>query len=223
MNLENFLQHIVSFTSTLDPRMAILLFVLCAIGEVGLAIPYILESIWLLVGFNIGAGEMSPWHVIILWVAAQAGRQTGTIGLYYIARLGMPALTGFYHKIHLDRIFNMLMARSGAVSRINLTSPFSVAFGRMVGMRIPMLLVMAAKKRLGMLSLGVLLSSIIWDALYMAIGAIFGSTVDIEPGYMLLISVGGLTVIYLITFTVRILVKRKRKPAQPSPDISAGE
>jgi membrane protein DedA with SNARE-associated domain len=223
MNLENFLQSIVSFTATLDPRMAILLFLLCSIGEVGLAIPYILESIWLLVGFNIGAGEISPWHVLILWLAAQAGRQVGTMGLYYIARLGMPTLNGFYHKIHLDRIFKMLMARSGAVSRINLESPFSVAFGRMIGMRIPMLLVMAAKKRLGMLSLGVLISSIIWDALYMAIGAIFGSTVDIEPGYMLVISVGGLTVIYLITFTIRILVKRKHRPVQPPQDITAGE
>jgi membrane protein DedA with SNARE-associated domain len=223
MNLETFLQQIVSFTATLDPRMAILLFLLCAIGEVGLAIPYILESIWLLVGFNIGAGEISPWHVIVLWLSAQAGRQVGTIGLYYIARLGMPALTGFYHKIHLDRIFKMLMARSGAVSRINLASPFSVAFGRMIGMRIPMLLVMAAKKRLGMLSLGVLLSSIIWDVLYIAIGAIFGSTVDIEPGYMLLISVGGLTVIYLITFTIRILVKRKRHTEVSTPDIPTGE
>jgi membrane protein DedA with SNARE-associated domain len=222
MNLETFLQQIVSFTATLDPRMAILLFLLCAIGEVGLAIPYILESIWLLVGFNIGAGEISPWHVIILWLSAQAGRQVGTIGLYYIARLGMPALNGFYHKIRLDGVFKMLMARAGAVNRINLASPFSVAFGRMIGMRIPMLLIMAAKKRLGMLSFGVLLSSIIWDALYMAIGAIFGSTVDIEPGYMLLISVGGLTVIYLATFTIRMLVKRKRKPAQAPQDISTG-
>jgi membrane protein DedA with SNARE-associated domain len=223
MNLESWLQQIVSFTATLDPRMAILLFLLCAIGEIGLGIPYVLESIWLLVGFNIGAGEISPWHVIILWLAAQAGRQVGNIGLYYIARLGMPALTGFYHKIHMDRIFKRLMARSGAVSRINIASPFSVAFGRLIGMRIPMLLVMAAKKRLGMLSLGVLLSSIIWDVLYIAIGAIFGSTLDIEPGYMLLFSIVGLTAIYLITFTIRILVQRKRKPARPAPDISDGE
>jgi membrane protein DedA with SNARE-associated domain len=223
MNLEDFLQHIVSFTATLDPRMAILLFLLCAIGEVGLAIPYILESIWLLVGFNIGAGEISPWHVVILWLSAQAGRQVGNMGLYYIARLGMPALTGFYHKIHLDRVFKTLMARAGAVNRVNLESPFSVAFGRMIGMRIPMLLVMAAKKRPGMLALGVLLSSIIWDVLYMAIGAIFGSTMEISPGYMLLISLGGLTAIYLITFTIRYLVKRKRKPLPLSTDISDGE
>jgi membrane protein DedA with SNARE-associated domain len=222
MNLESWLQQIVSFTATLDPRMVILLFLLCAIGEVGLAIPYILESIWLLVGFNIGAGEISLWHAVILWLSAQAGRQAGNMGLYYIARLGMPALIGFYHKIHLDRIFKMMTARAGAVNRINLESPFSVAFGRMVGLRIPMLLVMAAKKRPGMLALGVLLSSIIWDALYMAIGAIFGSTVDIEPGYMLLISIGGLTLIYLVTFTIRILVKRKRRPKPPAPDLSAG-
>jgi membrane-associated protein len=211
MNLENFLQNIVSFTATLDPRMAVLLFVLCLIGEVGLSVPYVLESIWLLVGFNIGSGNMSLWHVLGLWAAAQAGRQIGSILLYHIARFGMPALTKFYHKIHLDIIFNKLMSKSGAVSKVNIASPFSVAFGRMFGMRIPMLLVMAAKKRPAMLALGVLIQALIWDALYICIGIIFGSTVHIKPGYMLLISIGGLSVIYLITFLVRMLIKRLRR------------
>lgn len=219
MNLENFFQGIASFTATQDPRMYILLFLLCLIGEIGLAIPYILEGVWLLVGFNIGNGDMSPWQVVGLWFAVQAGRQLGSLGLYRIARFGMPALTAFYHKIHLDRIFNRLNARSSAVSKVNLASPFSVAFGRMFGMRIPMLLVMAAKKKPGMLTLGVLIQSVIWDALYISIGIIFGKTVDIQPGYMLLISLGSLTAIYLVTLAVRMLIRRLRQ-ARPVTDIT---
>jgi membrane-associated protein len=221
MHLESFLQHIVSFTSTLDPRMAVLLLVMCAIGEVGVSVPYVLESIWLLSGFHLGSGVLSPFHMLLLWLAAQAGRQIGAMSLYHIARFGMPSLVGFYHRLHLDRIFNSLMSRSGAVSRVNLASPFSVAFGRFFGMRIPMVLVMAAKKRPGMLSLGVLLSSIIWDALYISLGAIFGSTVHITPAYMLLISLGVLSVIYLVTFLVRIIFGRRRQPERPVTDIPA--
>ena len=218
MNLEGFLQHIASFTATLDPRMAILLFLLCAIGEVGASVPYVLESIWLLCGFHLGSGVLSPWHLALLWLAAQAGRQAGAVGLYHIARFGMPALTSFYHKIHLDRIFNKLMSRSGAVSRINLASPFAVAFGRFVGLRIPVVLVMAAKKRPAMLALGVLLSSLAFDALYICLGVIFGSTVHIKPAYMLLLSLAILSVIYLLTFLTRVVIRRRRQAFRPMTD-----
>jgi membrane-associated protein len=221
MHLESFLQHIVSFTSTLDPRTAILLFVMCAIGEVVVAVPYILESIWLLAGFYLGSGVLSPIHLLVLWLAAQAGRQVGTMALYRIARFGMPSLVSFYHKIHLDRIFNRLMSRSSAMSRVNLASPFTVAFGRFFGMRIPMVLVMAAKKRPGMLSLGVLLSSIIWDAIYISLGVIFGSTVHITPAHMLLVSLTTLSVIYLLTFGVRIIIRHRRQHGRSISDIPA--
>jgi membrane-associated protein len=174
MNLVDILQHIVSFTSTLDPRMAALLFIICAVGEVGVSVPYVLESIWLLAGYNVGSGVLSPLHLAGLWLAAQCGRQIGAIGLYRIARFGMPSLVRFYHKLHLDRFFNRIISKSGAISRLNLSSPFSVAYGRMFGMRIPMVMVLAVKKRPGMLALGVLLSSIIWDTAYISLGAILG-------------------------------------------------
>lgn len=211
MNFEHILQNIVSFTSTMDPRMAALLFVICAVGEVGVSVPYVLESIWLLAGYNAGNGILSPLQLTGLWLAAQCGRQVGAMGLYLIARFGMPSLVKFYHKLRLDGFFNRIISKSGAISHINLSSPFSVAYGRMIGMRIPMLMVMAVKKRPGMLSVGVLLSSVIWDAAYISLGVILGSTVTIKPIYMLLFSVAGLTVVYLVTIVVRILIRRRQQ------------
>jgi membrane-associated protein len=221
MNIENFFQNLVSLTSAFDPRVAISLFVLCAIGEIGISIPYVLESVWLLTGFHVGNGVLSPLDMVWMWLAAQAGRQVGSMGLYRIARFGMPSLVSFYHKLHLDPIFKRLMSRSNAVSRVNLASPFSVAFGRFFGMRIPMVLVMATKRRPAMLSLGVLLSSIIWDALYISLGAIFGSTIPIKPIYMLLICLATLTVIYLLTFLVRMIIRRHRQSGHPVTDYLA--
>jgi hypothetical protein len=211
--LGDFFQNIVAFIADPSPRVVILLFLLCAIGEIGMGIPYILESVWLLVGFNLGAGTQSPWFLIMLWLAAQAGRQAGSLGLYFIARLGMPPLERFFHKIHLDKFFNRIKERTGPAGRINLASPFSIAFGRMIGLRIPMLLIVAGKKKPWRLVLGVLLQSIIWDAVYISLGAIFGATVHIEPGYMLLISFGCITMIYLATFLIKRLIKRFRRPA----------
>jgi membrane protein DedA with SNARE-associated domain len=61
-----------------------------------------------------------------------------------------------------------------------------------------------------MLSLGVLLSSIVWDAIYISLGIIFGTTVAIKPAYMFLAALAGVTVIYLVTFIVRMLIRRAR-------------
>jgi hypothetical protein len=219
--MSDFFQNIISFTGTPDVWTVFLLLLWCLIGEAGVLIPYVLESFWLLVGFNAGAGILSPWFIIVLWLAAQTGRQAGSLGLYRIARLGIPPLERFFQKIHLDKYFNKIKQRTGAVNRVNFASPFSVAFGRMVGMRIPMMLVMAGKKRPGILALGVLFSSIAWDALYISLGSIFGATVDIGQGYMLLVSLGCIGLMYLATFGIKRLIKHFRRPI-PVPVTIAG-
>jgi membrane protein DedA with SNARE-associated domain len=225
MDLEGFLRGIVDFTATLDPRMALLFFVICCLGEIGISILFLLEFLWVNVGINVGTGKMPPWHLLGLWLCAQVGRQLGSLILYRIARFGMPALTRFYHKIRLDRFINKLIAKSGPIARINIISPFSVAFARLIGGRFPMLLVMAAKKRFRTLALGIILSSIIFDGLYIAVGAIFGMTIEdikkFNPLYTVLITVGLLAVIYLVTFTIRFFIKRRRQLREPTEDISA--
>ena len=86
-----------------------------------------------------------------------------------------------------------------------------------------MVLVLAAKKRPGMLALGVLLSSIVFDGLYICVGAIFGMTIEdikkFNPIYTVLITLGLLAVIYLVTFTVRFFIKRRRRLRQPVSDL----
>ncbi len=217
--LQSFLQSIVDFTATLDPRMALLLLVICCIGEAGLTIPLLLEFLWLNVGINLGNGQLSFWHMLGLWCSAQVGRQIGAVVLYRVGRFGMPALTAFYHKIHLDRLFDKLMSKAGGVKNINLTSPFSVALARLVGMRIPMTLVLAMKKKPWMLAAGVAISSVIFDGLYIFIGAVFGMTIEdikhFNPIYTVGITLSILAVIYLVTFLLKFVIKRRRQ-ALPS-------
>lgn len=60
---------------------------------------------------------------------------------------------------------------------------------------------------------GVLISSFIYDVLYIVIGGIVGTTVKLDSPYMILIFIGGLTVLYVMMFLVRYVRKyiSKRK------------
>jgi membrane-associated protein len=216
--LEAFFNGIVDFTAhPLDPKVALLLLAICAIGEAGLTVPLLLETIWMTVGYNTASGNLMWWNTVYLWIAAQIGRQIGAYVLYRVGRLGLPPLEKLYRKIHLDRLFDKLMEKAPAVQKINLTSPFTVAFGRLVGMRIPMTLVLAAKRKFWMLSLGVVIASAIFDGLFIMVGVIMGIQ-EVKPTYTVLITIGLLVVIYLVTLLVRFIVRKRRAVVQPIDD-----
>ena len=219
--LQNIEQNIVQFTSVFNFQLAIPLLVISLIGEILVGIPFFLELVWMQVGINLAKGILSPWGMLGFFAFAQIGRQIGALILYRVAMFGLPALKKLYHWLRLDILFNKFQAKSGnAINKINLASPFSIAFARMIMMRIPIALALAAKKRPGMLSLGVFISSVIFDGIYISIGVILGVVVHIDSIYMILISIGTLTVIYLITFLVKMLIKRRKKALQPVVEMS---
>lgn len=214
MNLEHFLSQIPQLTANFDPRTAVFLFVICAMGEFVASVPYILESIWLLAGYQLGAGVLSPLPLIGLWLAAQSGRQTGTLALYFTIRLGSSPLARFYRKITTSRFWPRVTSNNKLLSRIHLTSPFSLAYGRLIGLRFPLTIMLALRKKLAAAMTGVLLSSLVWDSIYITLGATVGRTAALKPVQMLLASIAGLTLLYLVVFIVRRLFKRPQPANQ---------
>ena len=99
--------------------------------------------------------------------------------------------------------------------QLNNPSPFSVAAGRLVGLRIPMAMTMGAKQKLSHLVLGVLLSSIVRDGLYLILGRTVGAAVVPHPLSMLLYSLVGLTVLYVITVGIRYLFRLRSPKSKP--------
>jgi membrane protein DedA with SNARE-associated domain len=91
--------------------------------------------------------------------------------------------------------------------RMNHLSSFSVALGRLLGLRIPLTLTLGAKRQFTLLLFGVMLSSLAWDGIYISLGIAGGQAV-LEPAEMLLYSLVGLTLLYVITFGVRYLKRR---------------
>jgi len=211
------LTNSLGLVAALDPRALALLVLVCAVGELAIGVPYVLESIWLLVGFYLGAQMMSIWQVAVLWVAAQFGRQVGSICLYYVGRSGAGPVAKLYHKLRLSRFIPAAVLNSGVVDRVSRPSPFSIAFGRLLGLRVPLALLSAGRHDLKPLMIGVLLSSVVWDGVYISVGLLLGTKTSLKPVQMLLISLGGLTFLYLMTFVVRRLVRRFRA-ARPASD-----
>ena len=163
MNLEHFLSQILQLTANFDPRTAALLFLICAIGEFGVSVPYVLESVWLLAGYQLGSSVLSPVHLVGFWLAAQCGRQVGSIALFSVVRLSSSPLAKLYRKCTSSRFWPRVPVNTKVFTRINLTSPFSIGYGRLMGLRIPLTLTLSVNKHLKTLSLGVLLSSLAWD------------------------------------------------------------
>lgn len=204
MNIENFLSQFLNMTSTFNPKIGIFLFLICLIGEIKIPIPYLLETTWLLVGYQFGRGLVSPFHLILIWLTAQIGRQIGATILYYFSRLGSVPIVNFYNKNLKEKSFTKKFVPK-LINKTNLT-PFSVALGRLIALRIPLTLALAIKRKLKVLLLGVLLSSIVWDGMYIFLGAI-SKAVVLSPFQMLLFSLSGLTALYVIIFVIHYFVK----------------
>ncbi|HAV10493.1 MAG TPA: hypothetical protein DCX22_02620 [Dehalococcoidia bacterium] len=200
MDFEAFLTEGLHLTGTFNPTIAIILFLICFIGEAfAFAIPYLLETTWLLVGYQFTRGILSPFHLLLLVMMTVAGREAGALFLYWLSSLGskklLEAIRRFTEKISLRN-----ESAAKAFAKINLLSSLSVATGRLFWLRVPLTLVLSVQRKLRVLALGVLISALIWDCSYIIIGAIFGTAVKLEPGYMILVFLSGLTVLYVGTF-----------------------
>jgi membrane-associated protein len=211
MNLEALIQQAFNLAGTFNPTLVIFLFVICFIGEFGICIPYLLETIWLLSGYNFGTGAIPVIDLLLLWLVAQAGRQGGAITLSYLGRFGSMPIIKFYNR-HFETSVAEKMAENNSATvsffrKINFLSPFSVALGRLLWLRIPISLILGAKKQLKTLSLGILLASLVWDGMYIFLGAVVGAHTTLKPPQMILYSLVGLTIIYVVSFAVRHLWK----------------
>ena len=217
MNLDEFIRQALELTSTLDPRTASALFLLCLIGEAGVSIPYVLESVWLMAGYHLGSHVLPPLSLLGLWLAAQLGRQGGAYIMASLSRIGSIPLKKVYR-----RFFN------GGTNGINynrlkwfnfkLLTPLSTAMGRLYGLRIPLSITLGLRKEQRVLSLGILISSLIWDTVYILLGVTVGATAALSPIQMMLASFIGLTLFYLATLLARTIYRKIKNKDKLVPE-----
>ncbi|MBI4188001.1 MAG: hypothetical protein HY529_02220 [Chloroflexi bacterium] len=206
MNLAEFLSSGLSLVGAFDLKIVVFLFLLCLIGEAaGLFVPYLLETTWLLAGYQFSQRVLSLPDLVLLMLMAQAGRQAGALALYHVGRSGRGLLKKYARHFKLKDI-NDIPSSKLVLNKINSLSPFSVTLGRLLWLRIPLTLILGAQRKLKVLLLGVSLSSLIYDGTYIVMGAIVGRTTAVEPVRLIPYFLVGLTLIYGLTFAIRRLV-----------------
>ena len=143
----------------------------------------------------------------------------GSFLLYSIIGLGSGWLMRIYRRIFGDALSANAEAKSlpaRMMKRLNLFSPFMVAGGRLIWLKVPLTITLGVRRDLKVLAPAVALSSIIWDGTYVLVGMVLGN-IHTEPPYLVLYSLAVLTLIYGTTFLVRrILTRRALKSSRPA-------
>ena len=220
MNLTEFFSQGLTLIGPFNPKVIVFLFLLCLIGEaVGLFVPYLFEATWLLIGFQLSQRVLAPGYLALLLLTCIAGRQVGALGLYYVSKSSSTLLTKYRDRL-IPRIDIIDTSPLKLFQKIDITaSPFSVALGRLLWLRIPLTLILGAKRKLKVLLLGVALSSLVYEVTYVTLGAIVGTTTRLEPIRLILYYIAAMTVIYSGAFVIRRLIgsltKRRRSAAAP--------
>ncbi len=205
MDWQEFFSQGLSLIGTFNYKIALYLFLVNLIGEaLSIFVPYLLEATWIMAGYQFSEGILSFPNLLLLIVVALAGREIGTLFLYGISRSGSKFLKRYTNRFTSKIKSDSLLLR--LFRKLNYLSPFSVALGRLIWLRIPLTLILGAEGKLKVLILGVVISSLIYDATYITLGAIVGNATRLEPIYILLYSLAGLTVLYGVTFIVRRLI-----------------
>ena len=215
MNLEALLSQVLQLVSSFTPNVGIFLFVLSFIGEAFvISIPLVFETALLTMGLQLTQGALPVRDFILMMVATQLGRQAGALLLYGISRSGTSFLGRFIARL-LPRTLPANGTPGKLLRTIDSISPFGVALGRLLWIRIPLTLLLGSRHRLNTLMLGILISGIIYDIIYVGLGAVVGGTAKPDSGYIVLYLMGGLVAFYAVSFGIRLLYKAvKRRIAQ---------
>jgi membrane-associated protein len=214
MNFQELFTDGLGLVGAFTPRIAIFIFLVCFIGEgFVISIPLVFETTWVVAGYQLSAGVLPIPDLLLLMITAQLGRQGGALVLYLLSRKS----TAFFQRFIARRIRRRASddgAEAKLMKRIDTISPFGVALGRLMWLRIPLTLVLGARRKLKTLMLGVVISSLVYEGVYIALGT------KPDSGYVVFYFAGGLAILYGATFGIKLLVgavraRVKRKSPVP--------
>jgi len=204
--------EIISLISVFNIWLIIFIFILYVTNELGIFVPYLAETVWLLIGYQSFIGSLSIFEVILIWIVAMSGRAAGMFLFYMLIRLNVPWINKLYHK-HFNsdlpekiKTSNILPLR--ILKRINIHTPYHVAFGRLIGLKIPFSIALGLRKLLKVNICALVLSSIIHDSVYIIIG-LAGSSFKLSAPLTILYSISALLVVYGISLIIRCTLKIK--------------
>lgn len=209
MDLATVTKEILALAGAFSSWLVISIFILLVLNEFGFFIPCLLETVWILTGYNLHFNNISLYQAIILVMTSMTGRIVGSYLLFRLSGLNSGWILRVYQHWFKPTLTDSVMKSNSFTARLlrktNLLSPYPVAFGRLLWLKIPLTMTLGIRNNLKALIFGVMLSSFISDTTIITIGYISGSA-NLDPLQAVIYSMVGLFGVYGFVFLVRKLV-----------------
>lgn len=100
MSLGGVFQQAFSLTGSFSLWLILIIFLLALVAEFGFSIPYLFETIWVLVGYSINGGSLNPPEIGLYCFISLVGRLIGAGLLYKISGISSIPLARIFKKLH---------------------------------------------------------------------------------------------------------------------------
>jgi membrane protein DedA with SNARE-associated domain len=211
--LDNYVDLIIQGLASLkngDPVALALLFFILVISEFGIPIPFFMQGVRFYIGYTLGHGSLS---VLLLIPILIIGRQFGAASLYWLTRFLSNSVINWYQK----RFKPMKSETEKIKTRLKSKTPFmlgAIVLGRITpGLLVPVTLASGIiNLNYGYFTIGVLISSVLYDAVFISLAAIFGR--EFESGGFNIIASFSLAFFIMLTFVFWIVRWLRRGKAK---------
>jgi membrane protein DedA with SNARE-associated domain len=221
INLPNNLIHhrfLESTFSTNNVSGLLILFTLAAITDIGVPVPFVLDTILLFTSYEVFIKHDPHFAPILLIVAMLfLGRQLGSGILYTISRLLGKVFINWL-KCHFPSVGNGL---DSFKTKLKSWGPVVVMTGRLTPGLLQATSVAAGAVRLNypQFALGIALSSIVYDGILVLLGFIVANTpLSRDPNFTLWLLITLIVIVVVLWPVIFFMVRRNYKKQQPACD-----
>ncbi len=198
--LESFFRGLlgaIDISSGINFQVIGVFFALAILGEVYIQVPLLMESILLAVGYQAASGGIAGLNAALVIIAASTGRQVTMNTVYYLVGKTSSRVSKFFtgrmqkNKYYLRYIQNEKAYNERFLS----TGP--AFMGMMTWLNGPIKFVLIVQRRRRVLVLATLFSGLLFDAIYMVMGAVYHET-PLPLTYMPLLFLVGFVIFFLL-------------------------
>ncbi|HEY95746.1 MAG TPA: hypothetical protein G4O15_12505 [Dehalococcoidia bacterium] len=214
--IEKYIAFIYQALDTLsegNPISLAILFSVLTLHEFGIPFPLVLQGVRFYIGYEISQGSLETLLLVLIFII---GRQCGASIIYWVSRLSSNAILDLYPK-RFTRIRNETERIREKLQSKRIFSIGTVIIGRFTpGLMIPTSIAAGSiKLNYYYFIFGVLASSILFDATFITLAALFGRQVSREGlnviSWLILSGFIGLTI---ILWVINGILKRRKRPRE---------
>lgn len=202
-----------------NPSGLLILFFLAAVTDIGIPIPFVLDSILMFTAYNVWGTHEQTWTTVVLIVIMLfAGRLLGSSILYMLSRMLGKVFINWV-KRHFPSMGNRV---DSYCKRLDRWAPLAVTTGRLTPglLQITSVISGTIRVRFYYFVLGIAFASIVYDGILVLLGYIAArSSRALDTNFGIWLMVGMIVLVCLLWPTIFFCVQRSNKKAAQSAKI----